>query len=116
VDRLYSGNNTSTETNRGDREGDRSVRGENGWRVETNIVAKLFDMLSFIVAAKAVNEAVNYPWLKPVGFSLPWLNLLILLWISRGSASVRARSRPDARMFLAAFTSLSNTSPHFRQM
>jgi hypothetical protein len=49
VDRLYSGNNTPAETNRGDREGDESVRGENGRRVETNIAAKLFYMSSLIL-------------------------------------------------------------------
>lgn len=41
-------------------------------------------------------------------------NLLILCRTSRGCSSTRARSRPNSRMFLAAFTSLSTTSPLFR--
>src|SRR2546425_2786110 len=54
--------------------------------------------------------------LKPVSFLLHRPNLLILLrWTSRGSASTRACSRPCSRMFRAAFTSLSMTSPHLGQ-
>jgi len=58
-------------------------------------------------------SSVNYLRLNDVGFSLPQPNLLILLWISRGSASVRVPSRPYARMFLAALISLSKISPQF---
>jgi hypothetical protein len=69
--------------------------------------------LGFIVRLYLTDGyTVNYPCLNGVDFSLPLPNLLILLWISRSSASVRVCSRPDARMFLAALTSLSIMSPH----
>src|SRR5712692_4575230 len=71
---------------------------------------------TLIIATRSGGNPVNYPLLKPVGFLLHRPNLLILLrWISRGSASTRACSRPALRMFLAAFTSLSTTSPHLGQ-
>src|SRR5712692_3602841 len=68
---------------------------------------------TLIIATRFAANPVNYPRPKPVGFLLHRPNLLILLrWTSRGSASTRACSRPAFRMFRAAFTSLSMTSPH----
>jgi hypothetical protein len=55
---------------------------------------------------------VNHPRLDDVGFSPPRPNMLILLLIGKGSASVKARSRDDAMVFPAGLTSLSRTFPH----